>query len=130
MLWTNLTIPLYSSNKVKPCYTLFFSLCFLCLMDIGINRYYSPISCILLKTDIVYFNDQNVMNLLLFIYLSVFLCLVPPLFVIEFLHRVFDTFIDYFSECSEQVINDQIVVVYEVRLDVVMKYILFIFVQY
>lgn len=38
---------------------------------------------------------------------------VPPLFVIEFLHKVFDTFIDYFNECNEQVINDQIVVVYE-----------------
>ena len=37
------------------------------------------------------------------------------MFVIEFLHRVFDTFQDYFSGCSEQIINDQIVVVYEVR---------------
>ena len=42
------------------------------------------------------------------------LFIVPPLFVIEFLHKVFDTFIDYFNECNEQVINDQIVVVYEV----------------
>lgn len=38
---------------------------------------------------------------------------VPPLFVIEFLHRVCDTFTDYFSECNEQAINDHIVVVYE-----------------
>jgi len=28
------------------------------------------------------------------------LSLVPPLFVIEFLHRVVETFSDYFSECS------------------------------
>ena len=39
-----------------------------------------------------------------------------PLFVIEFLHRVVDTIIDYFSACSESVIKDQIVVVYEVRI--------------
>lgn len=38
---------------------------------------------------------------------------VPPLFVIEFLHRVFDTFVDYFNECNEQIINDHLVVVYE-----------------
>jgi len=38
---------------------------------------------------------------------------VPPLFVIEFLHRVFDTFADYFSDCTEHVIIDHIVVVYE-----------------
>ena len=39
---------------------------------------------------------------------------VPPLFVIEFLHRVVDTFEDYFSECSESSIKDNYVVVYEV----------------
>ena len=39
---------------------------------------------------------------------------VSPLFVIEFLHRVVDTFTDYFSGCSESIIKDQIVVVYEV----------------
>lgn len=39
---------------------------------------------------------------------------VPPLFVIEFLHRVVDTFEDYFSECSENVVKDNYVVVYEV----------------
>ena len=38
---------------------------------------------------------------------------VPPLFVIEFLHRVCDTFMDYFSECTEQTIIEHIVVVYE-----------------
>ncbi|XP_068613209.1 AP-3 complex subunit mu-1-like [Brachionichthys hirsutus] len=38
---------------------------------------------------------------------------VPPLFVIEFLHRVADTFQDYFGECSEGVINDNVVTVYE-----------------
>lgn len=36
-----------------------------------------------------------------------------PLFVIEFLHRVVDTFEDYFSECTETVIKDNYVVVYE-----------------
>ena len=30
---------------------------------------------------------------------------VPPLFVVEFLHRVVDTFEDYFSECSESSIK-------------------------
>uniref|UniRef100_A0A803SQS6 Adaptor related protein complex 3 subunit mu 2 n=1 Tax=Anolis carolinensis TaxID=28377 RepID=A0A803SQS6_ANOCA len=39
---------------------------------------------------------------------------VPPLFVIEFLHRVVDTFQDYFGVCSEVVIKDNVVVVYEV----------------
>lgn len=40
----------------------------------------------------------------------------PPLFVIEFLHRVVDTFEDYFSDCSENVVKDNYVVVYEVSL--------------
>ena len=30
---------------------------------------------------------------------------VPPLFVVEFLHRVVDTFEDYFGECSETTIK-------------------------
>eukprot|EP00920_Eleutheroschizon_duboscqi_P035921 GHVT01086963.1.p1 GENE.GHVT01086963.1~~GHVT01086963.1.p1 ORF type:complete len:305 (+),score=9.14 GHVT01086963.1:91-915(+) len=38
---------------------------------------------------------------------------VPPLFVIEFLHRVMDTFEDYFSECTESIIKDNYVIVYE-----------------
>ncbi|KAK2140150.1 hypothetical protein LSH36_1461g00046 [Paralvinella palmiformis] len=38
---------------------------------------------------------------------------VPPLFVVEFLHRVMDTFEDYFGECSESNIKDNYVVVYE-----------------
>jgi len=38
---------------------------------------------------------------------------VPPLFVIEFLHRVVDTFEDYFNDCSETIIKDNYVVVYE-----------------
>ncbi|XP_044731402.1 AP-3 complex subunit mu-2 [Chrysoperla carnea] len=38
---------------------------------------------------------------------------VPPLFVIEFLHRVVDTFQDYFSECTETIIKENYVVVYE-----------------
>ncbi|CAG0900563.1 unnamed protein product [Cyprideis torosa] len=38
---------------------------------------------------------------------------VPPLFVIEFLHRVIDTFEDYFSDCTESVIKEHYVIVYE-----------------
>lgn len=38
---------------------------------------------------------------------------VPPLFVIEFLHRVVSTFEDYFGECTEGSIKDNYVVVYE-----------------
>ena len=40
---------------------------------------------------------------------------VPPLFVIEFLHRVMDTFEDYFNECTESTIKENYVIVYEVR---------------
>lgn len=46
-------------------------------------------------------------------FLSVIQTEVPPLFVIEFLHRVADTFQDYFGECSESVISDNLVIVYE-----------------
>ncbi|XP_058810441.1 AP-3 complex subunit mu-1 isoform X2 [Phymastichus coffea] len=38
---------------------------------------------------------------------------VSPLFVVEFLHRVVDTLEDYFNECSETVIKENYVVVYE-----------------
>lgn len=38
---------------------------------------------------------------------------VTPLFVVEFLHRVVDTFDDYFSECTESIIKENYVVVYE-----------------
>lgn len=38
---------------------------------------------------------------------------VTPLFVIEFLHRIVDTFQDYFSACTETVIKENYVVVYE-----------------
>ncbi|XP_059480324.1 AP-3 complex subunit mu-1 isoform X2 [Neocloeon triangulifer] len=38
---------------------------------------------------------------------------VAPLFVVEFLHRVVDTFEDYFSECTESIIKEHYVVVYE-----------------
>ncbi|CAI9716898.1 AP-3 complex subunit mu-1 isoform X8 [Octopus vulgaris] len=38
---------------------------------------------------------------------------VSPLFVIEFLHRVFDTFEDYFAECTESTIKEHYVIVYE-----------------
>lgn len=36
-----------------------------------------------------------------------------PLFVIEFLHRIVDTFTEYFDECSESTIKENYVVVYE-----------------
>ena len=52
----------------------------------------------------------------LYIFTNIFCFIsVPPLFVIEFLHRVFETFVDYFSDCNEQIINDHIVVVFEVK---------------
>lgn len=38
---------------------------------------------------------------------------VAPLFVLEFLHRVVDTFQDYFGECTEALIKENCVVVYE-----------------
>ncbi|KAK3088786.1 hypothetical protein FSP39_023697 [Pinctada imbricata] len=38
---------------------------------------------------------------------------VPPLFVIEFLHRIFDTFEDYFTECTESTLKEHYVIVYE-----------------
>lgn len=38
---------------------------------------------------------------------------VSPLFVVEFLHRVFDTFEDYFAECTESTIKEHYVIVYE-----------------
>ncbi|KAG1654252.1 AP-3 complex subunit mu-1 [Nymphon striatum] len=46
-------------------------------------------------------------------FVAVTLTEVPPLFVIEFLHRVVETFEEYFSECSETVIKENYVVVYE-----------------
>jgi AP-3 complex subunit mu len=41
---------------------------------------------------------------------------VPPLFVVEFLHRVVDTFEDYFSECSETAIKENYVVATEANI--------------
>jgi len=38
---------------------------------------------------------------------------VPPLFVMEFLHRVMDIFEDYFTECNESTIKENYVIVYE-----------------
>lgn len=46
-------------------------------------------------------------------FVSVCMTEVPPLFVVEFLHRVVDTFQDYFTECSETSIKENYVVVYE-----------------
>lgn len=39
----------------------------------------------------------------------------PPLFVIEFLHRVVDMFTEYFNSCNETSIKEHVVVVFEVR---------------
>ena len=50
-------------------------------------------------------------------FFSVSLLLVPPLFVIEFLHRVVDTITDYFSSCTELTIKENSVVVFEVMND-------------
>lgn len=38
---------------------------------------------------------------------------VPPLFVIEFLHRVVDTFTEYFNSCTEASIKEHVVIVFE-----------------
>ncbi|CAG9808143.1 unnamed protein product [Chironomus riparius] len=38
---------------------------------------------------------------------------ISPLFVLEFLHRVLDTFTDYFNECNESIIKEHYVVIYE-----------------
>ncbi|XP_031691784.1 AP-3 complex subunit mu-1 isoform X1 [Oncorhynchus kisutch] len=46
-------------------------------------------------------------------FLSVIQTEVPPLFVIEFLHRVAEMIQDYFGECSETVVKDHMVMVYE-----------------
>ncbi|KAJ8248432.1 hypothetical protein GJAV_G00241960 [Gymnothorax javanicus] len=46
-------------------------------------------------------------------FVSVIQTEVPPLFVIEFLHRVAEMFQDYFGDCSETTIKDNVVIVYE-----------------
>ena len=38
---------------------------------------------------------------------------VPPLMVVEFLHRVVEIFSDYFGDCTESLIKEHYVVVYE-----------------
>jgi AP-3 complex subunit mu len=48
--------------------------------------------------------------------LKLLLFSVAPIFVVEFLHRVVDTFEDYFSECTESIIKEHYVVVYEVSI--------------
>lgn len=37
----------------------------------------------------------------------------PSLFIIELLHRVVDNFVDYFADCTESLLKEHIVVVYE-----------------
>jgi len=46
-------------------------------------------------------------------FVSVCMTEVQPLFVVEFLHRVADTFDDYFNDITETTIKDNYVVVYE-----------------
>jgi len=41
---------------------------------------------------------------------------VPPLFVLEFLHRVWDIFEDYFGDCNESTLKENYVIVFEVSL--------------
>ena len=48
--------------------------------------------------------------------LIIFHFLAPPLFVIEFLHRVVDIIEDYFQDCSESIIKENYVIVYEVNI--------------
>ena len=49
-------------------------------------------------------------------YILSHLFVVPPLLVVEFLHRIMDIFTEYFSECTEQRIKEHYVTVYEVNL--------------
>ena len=55
-----------------------------------------------------------------FVYVNIllyhFFASVPPLFVIEFLHRVVDTFTEYFNSCTETSIKENVVIVFEVRM--------------
>ncbi|KAF7284335.1 AP-3 complex subunit carmine [Rhynchophorus ferrugineus] len=46
-------------------------------------------------------------------YVAVCMEEIQPLFVIEFLHRIVDTFQDYFSDCTESIIKENYVIVYE-----------------
>ncbi|KAH3730137.1 AP-3 complex subunit mu-2-like [Dreissena polymorpha] len=46
-------------------------------------------------------------------YVAVVTTEVPPLFVIEFLHRIVDIFEDYFQGCSESILKEYYVIVYE-----------------
>ena len=54
------------------------------------------------------------LSLSLFHSLSLPLCPVPPLMVIEFLHRVSDIFGEYFGEVNEHSIKDNFITVYQV----------------
>ena len=65
--------------------------------------------------NIIYYNIIKIIYILINSIWS-WIVSVPPLFVIEFLHRVVSTFEDYFAECSESAIKDNYVVVYEVVL--------------
>ena len=49
-----------------------------------------------------------------FHYCTLLFSVAPPLFVIEFLHRVVDVLTDYLGECTEIKIKDHYVIVYEV----------------
>ncbi|XP_046844889.1 AP-3 complex subunit mu-1-like [Xenia sp. Carnegie-2017] len=49
----------------------------------------------------------------LFLLLKMKICVFPPLFVVEFLHRVVDLIKEYFSDCTETIIKENCVIVYE-----------------
>ena len=55
------------------------------------------------------------MTMLFFKWFLFFCFPVPPLFVVEFLHRVVDTFEDYFQGCGESILKEHYVIVYEVK---------------
>ncbi|XP_018497183.1 AP-3 complex subunit mu-1 [Galendromus occidentalis] len=46
-------------------------------------------------------------------FLAITMSEVSPLFIIEFLHRVVDTLVDYFNDCNESTLKEHVVVVYE-----------------
>lgn len=55
--------------------------------------------------------------------MSCILFLVPPLFVLEFLHRACDTFEDYFGDCTESILKEHYVIVFEVKYFVTLRYV-------
>ena len=76
---------------------------------IAIVVHVQPVGTLLYSSQLLYCCSE--------IWSREFMCLlsaVPPLFVIEFLHRIMDIFTDYFGECNEVKIKEYYVIVYEV----------------